>query len=719
MTRGIVVAPAGSRFSADVGSEDGWIYDIVTGVAAVEPDFRFTCITEQTDGAVPDGVHAVGIGRRRTEELGGLLLPLRMARAATAASRIDEVDLVHHALPFTVGRSFSLLTAQAHRRGVPVVIGPVQTPLEWTGPDEVGGQLAAGGQRPLRRAATAMAGAVWPVAKPAFALLSVRTLCRADRVVVISQPARLLVESAGVDPRRVEIIPPPTRVLPSTPSQRTRRSGPIRLVTAGYLIERKAVHDIVTVVADLAAAGEAVVLDVAGDGPAAARLRELARGHRAGTAIRFHGWLERSKLAELLRSADGYVSMSRAESWGQVVADALASALVVVSAANTGARSMTEMGAPVRLVPLGDRQYLAEELRRLCRTDRNLLDEEGAAGVRWAAEHIAAPVVAERWAAVYRQAIERAGRHTALAADEGGVRWGKAEGAGMSGPTPRFETSEPVHQHLLRSVQDEALSVHRAFGNWLPLLAAIALGRAQGRPPALRMSVRHGGPTIHTPGGDRSWWTAVECFGRDCYRLSTADLPPAPAVVDIGANIGGFALAVLAVRPQAQVAAYEPSPAALAALRTNIAVNNAQARVAVHHGAVTGPSEPDTVWLNEQVGNLCTSSVLDQGDAVGVSAHRVEVPAVPLSAILSSYAGDIDLLKMDVEGAEYGIVEATSVELLAKVRRMVVEYHDVPGRNVRELAHHLHTAGLVWERQEHSALPGQGLAWWARPAEDR
>ena len=288
----------------------------------------------------------------------------------------------------------------------------------------------------------------------------------------------------------------------------------------------------------------------------------------------------------------------------------------------------------------------------------------------------------------------------------------KAGGTSVSGPAPRFETTER-RTSTLRSVVDEAVSVHRAFGNWLPLLAAIALGRAQRRPPELRMRVRHG-PTIHTPAGDRSWRTAVEVFGRDCYRLATADLPPAPAVVDIGANIGGFALAVLAVRPQAQIAAYEPSPAALAALRTNIAANDAQPRVTVHAGAVTGPPKPGTVWLNEQVGDLCTSSVLGKGDAVAGSAHRVEVPALPLSAILSSYPNEIDLLKMDVEGAEYGIVEATPVELLAKVRRMVVEYHAVPGCDVRDLAHHLHLAGFAWERQEHSALPGQGLAWWAR-----
>ena len=83
---------------------------------------------------------------------------------------------------------------------------------------------------------------------------------------------------------------------------------------------------------------------------------------------------------------------------------------------------MAEMGAPVRLVPVGDHQHLADELRRLCRTDRDLLEQQGEAGVRWAGEHIAAPVVAERWAAVYRRAIERAGRHSAVAAGKGGLR---------------------------------------------------------------------------------------------------------------------------------------------------------------------------------------------------------------------------------------------------------------------------------------------------------
>lgn len=285
----------------------------------------------------------------------------------------------------------------------------------------------------------------------------------------------------------------------------------------------------------------------------------------------------------------------------------------------------------------------------------------------------------------------------------------------MSGPAPRVETSEPVHQHLWQSVVHEVVSVRRGFGNWLPLLAAIALGRWRGRPPRLQMHVRHG-PTLHTPAGDRSWWTAVECFGRDCYRLGAADLPSAPVVLDIGANIGAFSLAVLAVRPAATITAYEPSPGALAVLRSNITANHAEDRVSVHGSAVTGPPGPDTVWLNEREGDLCTSSVLDRSGVVGARTHRVEVPACSLSTVLSSHLGDIDFLKMDVEGAEYGIIEATPVDLLAKVRRMAVEYHHVPGRHVHELAAYLQAAGFDWERQEHSVLPGQGLSWWARQA---
>lgn len=276
---------------------------------------------------------------------------------------------------------------------------------------------------------------------------------------------------------------------------------------------------------------------------------------------------------------------------------------------------------------------------------------------------------------------------------------------------PLIEECEVAH-HFVGSLLSEAMSIRRAFENWLPILVAVAAGRLRGRPPALEMRVPEG-PTLRVPEGDRSWWTAVECFGFDCYRLGATELPPAPVVVDIGANLGAFTLALLAHRPHAQVDAYDASPTAVAVLASNIAANNVGNQVTVHHSAVTGADGLGTVWLNEHVGDLCTSSVLDSQNLTRPS-RRVQVPAVSLSAILSAYQGDVSLIKIDVEGAEYEIVEETPIELLGKVQRMVIEYHDVPGHDVQELARRLAAAGMTWKRQVHSAIPRQGMAWWAK-----
>ena len=129
----ILVAPAGARFSAESGSESGWLYDVVTGVASSEPDFRFTCMAGGSDDATPERIKVVTIGSWRSDELAGLSLPFRIDRAARAGVSSGQFDLVHHGLPFAAGRSFSIVGARAVRHGVPLVVGPVQTPLEWTG----------------------------------------------------------------------------------------------------------------------------------------------------------------------------------------------------------------------------------------------------------------------------------------------------------------------------------------------------------------------------------------------------------------------------------------------------------------------------------------------------------------------------------------------------------------------------------------------------------
>ncbi len=42
--------------------------------------------------------------------------------------------------------------------------------------------------------------------------------------------------------------------------------------------------------------------------------------------------------------------------------------------------------------------------------------------------------------------------------------------------------------------------------------------------------------------------------------------------------------------------------------------------------------------------------------------------------------GDVDLLKMDIEGSEYEVLFATDPGLRSRTKRMVIEYHNLFGR---------------------------------------
>ena len=287
-----------------------------------------------------------------------------------------------------------------------------------------------------------------------------------------------------------------------------------------------------------------------------------------------------------------------------------------------------------------------------------------------------------------------------------------AAGLGPVGePRPRTETWEPAHNRRLTASIIEFAALRRGFTNWPSLVCAIVLGRLRGQPPGLHLRAR-GGFIAWTPTGDRSWWTIVETMGADTYRLASMELPETPTVLDIGANLGGFTLALLRHRPRARVAAYEPSPFAFAACRENLSQNGLTEQVTLSPSAVTGRSA-ERLTLYQDRGDTCTSTLLP-GNHDATPVQPVEVAAVTLTEAVLACDADIDLLKLDVEGAEYDIILGTPPDVLRRVHRIVLEYHPVPGSTVAQLASHLAAAGFSWERQEHAALVDQGLGWWRR-----
>jgi FkbM family methyltransferase len=135
------------------------------------------------------------------------------------------------------------------------------------------------------------------------------------------------------------------------------------------------------------------------------------------------------------------------------------------------------------------------------------------------------------------------------------------------------------------------------------------------------------------------------------------DLCPRPAVIaDAGAHIGCFSLMAHSLWPDARIVAFEPEAANVELLRRNFELNH-----------VPGEVVPKAVW--KEPGRLQFAATRSNGGFLlaGNKRSEVDAPAAPqmqeveatsLSAFFGSELGQVDLLKLDIEGAELQVLES-------------------------------------------------------------
>ena len=149
----------------------------------------------------------------------------------------------------------------------------------------------------------------------------------------------------------------------------------------------------------------------------------------------------------------------------------------------------------------------------------------------------------------------------------------------------------------------------------------------------------------------------LELFQQNPYELESMDLPATPTVIDIGANIGVFDIQIRQLRPQARILAYEPHPDNFQLVRMNAPFVEAyQQAVAGERGSVHISTEDSEVSFR-------------------LSDKGIAVTAVTLDDVLAMVP-HVDLLKVDVEGAEHEIFLGASIGSLRTVDRVVMEIHD-------------------------------------------
>ncbi len=141
---------------------------------------------------------------------------------------------------------------------------------------------------------------------------------------------------------------------------------------------------------------------------------------------------------------------------------------------------------------------------------------------------------------------------------------------------------------------------------------------------------------------------------------------PRPLVLDCGSHIGLSVLRFKRLAPDCRVIAFEPDPDILALLRQNVDDNHLT-DVRVVPAALAGQRGTGSFIADGADGGS-----LARGDCAPPSARAV--PTVPLSDYLDE---PVELLKMNIEGAEWEVLREAAARL-RNVRHLVVEYHGFP-----------------------------------------
>ncbi|MDP2307595.1 MAG: glycosyltransferase [Pseudomonadota bacterium] len=207
----------------------------------------------------------------------------------------------------------------------------------------------------------------------------------ADKVVAVSPAVKAKLVAAGLDDARCEVISNGVDCAPfGARSGDTRAAaraamgaGPadVLVVNLGRLVAQKAHQHILAVASDLRERHPRLRYAIVGPGPRAEELEASVRAADLTNHVRLLGF--RSDIADLLGSADIYLSCSDWEGMPLSTIEAMASGLPIVATATEGtAQLLTEECAV--LVPVGGTAEIAHALDRLA-ADGALRTRMGAA----------------------------------------------------------------------------------------------------------------------------------------------------------------------------------------------------------------------------------------------------------------------------------------------------------------------------------------------------
>ncbi len=176
------------------------------------------------------------------------------------------------------------------------------------------------------------------------------------------------------------------------------------------------------------------------------------------------------------------------------------------------------------------------------------------------------------------------------------------------------------------------------------------------------------------------------------FHRAYAVRPSERSILDVGANIGLFTLYAARQAPASTIHCIEPFPDTFDRLSKLVRENGLSHRVICSNFALTGSA--GTYLMH------CTSH-FSQRRRIFSEQHphlpSLRVPGITLETWMNdANINELDLMKMDIEGSEYDVLLSATIEVLRRIRRLIVEYHPMngSGQTKHALCDHLRKASF-------------------------
>ena len=167
-----------------------------------------------------------------------------------------------------------------------------------------------------------------------------------------------------------------------------------------------------------------------------------------------------------------------------------------------------------------------------------------------------------------------------------------------------------------------------------------------------------------------------EIFIDECYKIQENNKKL--TIIDVGANIGFFSNYALLKCPKSLIYSIEANPVNFKILQSNVIENGLESNILPINKIVSSSSEKKVFYLSVNPG---WSSLYNERGAAG--GKEIELNSIKLSSLfLSQKLNMIDILKIDVEGAEYDIILNDNFLDRYKVNQIYIEADKNP-RDVR------------------------------------